>query len=62
MTTETTQVSDAMIGGNASAEEGAEANEDSSQSGCNIVLANRLVQTSYAKKDYQTYIKVYILV
>ena len=58
MTTEKTEVTDAMIGGNASAEEPTEAAEDSATSGVNIVLANRLVQTTYAKKDYQTYIKV----
>ena len=59
MTTETTDISDAMIGGNASAEGGEEEKaEASSTSGCNIVLANRLVETGYAKKDYQKYIKV----
>lgn len=62
MTSEKTEVSDAMIGGNASVEEAAEANEDSSASGVNIVLANRLKQTTYAKKDYGTYIKVSLLV
>lgn len=61
MVTETNEVSDAMIGGNASAEggddEGAEA---SSVSGCDIVLANRLAPFSFAtKKEYQTYLKVY---
>ena len=59
MVTEKTEVSDAMIGGNASAEGGDEATaEDVGASGCNIVLANRLVETGYAKKDYKTYIQV----
>ena len=61
MTTEKTEVTDAMIGGNASAEEAAEETEETSTSGVNIVLANRLVQTTYAKKDYQLYIKVGLL-
>lgn len=58
MTSEKTEITDAMIGGNASAEEAAEACEDGSTSGVNIVLANRLQQTTYSKKDYGTYIKV----
>ena len=57
--TETSDMSGVNIGGNASAEEETEeAAEASSVSGCNIVLANRLVQTRYAKKDYRAYIKV----
>ena len=49
-----------MYGGNASAEGGAdESAEDTSQSGCNIVIANRLQQTTYTKKLYQAHIKVY---
>ena len=61
MTTETTQVSDAMFGGNASAEateEDESADGKVSQTGCNIVIANRLVETQFTKKDFQTYIKV----
>lgn len=59
LTTEKTEVSDAMFGGNASAEGGAEeAAEDVSQSGCNIVLANRLQETGYSKKEFQIFIKV----
>ena len=34
----------------------------SSKSGCNIVLANRLVQTEYDKKKYQRHLKVVFLV
>ena len=61
MTTETSDVSDALIGGNASAEGGGdEGAEASSVSGCDIVLANRLASVSFAnKKEYQTYLKVY---
>lgn len=52
-----------MFGGNASAEGGAEeAAEDVSQSGCNIVLANRLQEeTSFDKKAFQGFIKVFIV-
>ena len=62
MTTETSDFDDSKIGANASAEgtdadEGAEA---SSQSGCNIVLANRLVETNFDKKGYSVYIKDYM--
>ena len=52
-------MSDAMIGGNASAEGGeGEGAEDKGQSGCNIVLAHRLVETGFSKKDFKTYIQV----
>ena len=48
-----------MIGGNASAEGGEdEGGEDAGQSGCNIVLAHRLVETGFSKKDFKTYIQV----
>ena len=48
-----------MIGGNASAEGGEdEGAEDTGQSGCNIVLAHRLVETGFSKKDFKTYIQV----
>ncbi len=61
MVTESTEVSDAMIGGNASAEGGEEeggASGSAAQSGCNIVVANRLVETSFKKKEYQGHLKV----
>ena len=57
-------MSDKVFGGNASAD-GADADEGataSSQSGCSIVLANRMVETSFTKKTYQTYIKVSVAV
>lgn len=59
MTTEGGGIDEALIGGNASAEGGAEELEEGSVSGCNIVLANKLEETSFgSKKDYQTEIKV----
>lgn len=60
LTTETTNVDDKLLGANPSADgEDAGAGADpSSQSGCNIVLANRLVETSYSKKDFRVYFKV----
>lgn len=46
------------IGANPSAEGGGDEGVDpSSVSGVNIVLANRLVETAFTKKDYQVHIK-----
>jgi hypothetical protein len=59
--TESTVVDEKMYGGNASAEGGGdEGADDAAQTGCNIVLANRLQETSFTKKLYQTHIKAYI--
>lgn len=59
LTTETTVVDDCMIGGNASADGGAdEAAQDVSSSGCNIVLANRLQEQYYDKAGFKESIKV----
>ena len=59
ITTETTNVDDNLIGANPSADEDTGASADpSSLSGCNVVLANRLVETSYSKKDFRAYFKV----
>jgi len=61
LTTETTDIDDSAIGGNASAEGGGDEGGDaSSVSGVNIVIANRLVQTSMNKKSYMAYIKEYM--
>ena len=58
-TTETTVVDDRMIGGNASADGGAdEETKDISSSGCNIVLANRLQEQCYDKPGFKECIKV----
>jgi len=59
---ERTEVSDAMFGGNASAEgagddEGA---ENAVAKGINVVLAHRLVEFQLKKKDYMTHIKDYM--
>ena len=55
------EISDAMIGGNASAEEQAEQLDESTVSGINIVLANRLFETGFkSRKEYQTYLKNYM--
>ncbi|XP_013383558.1 translationally-controlled tumor protein homolog [Lingula anatina] len=57
---EDSSVSDALIGGNKSAEGGAEDLDDSVQWKLNVVSANNLVETGFSKKDYQTHIKTYM--
>ena len=59
-TSEKGGISDDLIGGNPSTEEAQEGMDDETVSGVDIVLANRLTETSFAKKDYQKYIKPYI--
>ncbi|RUS70004.1 hypothetical protein EGW08_022232, partial [Elysia chlorotica] len=56
------RVDDSLIGGNASAEEPQDvASEESTESGCNVVLDNRLKPTAFgAKKEYQAYFKDYV--
>ena len=56
------KVDDAMIGGNASAEEPQEVGaEESTESGCNVVLDNRLKATGFGtKKEYHAYVKDYL--
>ena len=52
-------MTDAMIGGNASAEGGAdEGAEDVEKRGCDIVFANRLKEASMDKGAFKDYIKV----
>ena len=59
MTTEVGGIDESKIGGNASAEGGAEALEEASVTECNIVTANRLQKTTFSnKKDYQNSVKV----
>jgi hypothetical protein len=63
LTKECTQVDEKQFGFNASAEggDGQEVDDStSSKSGCNIVIANRLVQTVYDKKKYQLDLKAYM--
>ncbi|XP_041358178.1 translationally-controlled tumor protein homolog [Gigantopelta aegis] len=60
-TTEKTTVSDDMFGGNASAEGGDDtADGDITKSGIDIIIANRLVDVPFSKKQYQKYIKEYM--
>ena len=56
-------LNDSAFGFNASAEGGDEQGGDQadSVSGCNIVLANRLVETTFKQKDYQKHIKVLLV-
>jgi len=52
---------DSLISANASAEDAAETNEDSSTSGIDIVLNHKLESvTPYNKKDYLKYMKEYV--
>lgn len=49
-----------LIGSNPSEEDQADEVDEDSVSGINIVLANRLVEMPYGKKDYTKYIKTYM--
>ena len=60
LVTESTDIDESKLGANASAEEAAESSESSSTTGINIVIANRLVETGFKKKDYMKYIKEYM--
>ncbi|EDV29604.1 expressed hypothetical protein [Trichoplax adhaerens] len=60
MTSEVTDIPESAIGGNASAEVADETSEASSVSGINFVLANRLEKIDLTKKEFQSYIKVYM--
>ena len=55
--TYSTNVDDVDIGANASAEDAPEDVDGAlSESGIDIILANRLVQTNFTKKDFKLYI------
>ena len=56
------KVSDDMFGGNASSEGGGDegADGDISKSGIDVVIANRLVDVPFSKKQYQKYIKEFM--
>jgi len=59
--TETFDIDEKAIGGNASAEGGGEEGADSaSKQGVDIVLSNRLVEFTQNKKDYMAHIKDYM--
>ncbi|XP_078694749.1 translationally-controlled tumor protein homolog isoform X1 [Branchiostoma floridae x Branchiostoma belcheri] len=59
ITTEKGGIDESAIGGNASAEDAVEGLEESSKTGCNIVIAQRLQETQYTKEQYKIYIKGY---
>lgn len=48
-----------LEGANPSQEEGDEGTEDIVESGLDIVLNQRLVETGFSKNDYKTYLKTY---
>lgn len=53
-------ISDALIGGNASAEAAMDDVSDSADRTINIIHSHRLVETSFDKKSYTSYIKGYM--
>lgn len=62
LTKEETTISESAIGGNKSAEDEGEGDAESAAvHGVNIVIAYRLVETGYTKKQYQTELKVHII-
>lgn len=58
--TETFDIDESAIGGNASAEGGEEGVESASKQGVDIVLSSRLVEFTQNKKDYMGHIKEYM--
>jgi hypothetical protein len=61
MVTETFDVDDRAIGGNASTEgAGDEGADATSKQGVDIVMFNRLVEYGMKKKEYMVYIKKYM--
>lgn len=60
--TEKTEISDAMFGGNASAEgaDEGEGGDTTAVSGIDVVLSHRLVDYDIKKKDFMTHIKEYM--
>jgi hypothetical protein len=58
--TDTFDIDESAIGGNASAEGGDEGAEAASKQGVDIVLNSRLVEYTLNKKDYMTHIKEYM--
>jgi len=61
ITRKTDDIDDSAIGGNASAEEALEGTEGGTESGINVVLDQRLVETGFnTKKEYQVYMKDYM--
>jgi hypothetical protein len=58
--TDTFDIDDKAIGGNASAEGGEEGSDAASKQGVDIVMNSRLVEYALSKKDYMTHIKSYM--
>jgi len=58
--TDTFDIDDKAIGGNASAEGGGDESEAASKQGVDIVMNSRLVEYNISKKDYMTHIKEYM--
>lgn len=59
--TEKSEIDDSLIGGNKSAEAVCDEDFDPSvTTGINVVLAHRLVETGFTKKQYQKHIKEYM--
>jgi len=55
--TENGGIDEALIGGNASAEDAAEGTDDCATKGINVVMTHKLSQTNFTKKDFKTYMK-----
>jgi len=58
--TDTFDIDEKAIGGNASAEGGEEGADTTSKQGVDIVMNSRLVEYALSKKDYMTHIKSYM--
>jgi len=52
-------IDDALIGGNASAEDGAIGTDDAAATGINVVMTHNLVETQFDKKSFKAFIKEY---
>jgi hypothetical protein len=59
-TTRSTDVDPSLLGANPSAEGGEEDLESASETGIDVILSHRLVETQFDKKSYQRYIKDYM--
>lgn len=61
LTTESFDIDDKLIGGNASAEGGGDEGADStSKQGIDVIMSSRLVEFTLPKKDYMSHIKDYM--
>jgi len=53
-------IDDSLIGGNASAEDGAIGTDDSVATGVNVIMTHKLTETFFVKKDFKVYIRDYM--